>query len=241
MSENVGTDGTTIFQDQPGTTTVAPTTPASSSPPFVLPDEAKDFVGEGKKYATIEDALKSVPHAQKFIDEQKNRLTELEAETLRLKEELSQKKQMEDYLESLKQTQLVGTPPPAVPDLDSLLDQKLSERERNQKAQMNLLAVDSEMKKHYGEKAKDIFATKAQELGISINDLTKLAATSPNAFYKMFELKPNAALGTKTATSINTDGLGSTVQPTPSARVGKVGATTKDLVTAWDNAKPKEN
>ena len=32
-----------------------------------LPTEVLDFVGDGKKYSSVEDALKSVPHAQKHI------------------------------------------------------------------------------------------------------------------------------------------------------------------------------
>jgi hypothetical protein len=35
--------------------------------PFEIPTEAQDLVGEGKKYSSAEEALRSVPHAQNSI------------------------------------------------------------------------------------------------------------------------------------------------------------------------------
>lgn len=241
MSETAGQDGTTIFTNESGAATTTPPTPAPTVPNVVLPDEVKDFVGEGKKYATIEDALKSVPHAQKYIDEQKAKLAELEEESHKLKEELAKKKQMEEYLESLKQTNHSPQPGAALPDLDALLDQKLTEREMNQKIKTNLLLVDAEMKKHYGDKAKEVFALKAAELGVDIPYLTKLASTSPTAFYKMFDIKDGQGSGMKTNGSINTESLTGTQPNTQSARINKIGATTKDMVTAWKAARPKQD
>lgn len=241
MSETAGQDGTTIFTNESGVATSTTTTPAPTVPNVVLPDEVKDFVGEGKKYATIEDALKSVPHAQKYIDEQKAKLAELEEESQKLKEELAKKKQMEEYLESLKQTNTEPSQTVQTPDISSLVEQKITELEHKKKATQNLMEVDAAMKKQYGEKAKEIFATKANELGVSIAYLTNLASTSPNAFYKMFDIKDGQNSGMKTNSSINTESLSGTQSNTQSARINKIGATTKDMVTAWNAARPKQD
>ncbi len=39
----------------------------NQQPVFQIPTEAAELVGDGKKYQSVEDALKSVPHAQKHI------------------------------------------------------------------------------------------------------------------------------------------------------------------------------
>ena len=49
---------------------------------FEIPTEVQELVGEGKKYQSPEDALKSVPHAQQHIQT-------LESELAEIKEELS--------------------------------------------------------------------------------------------------------------------------------------------------------
>ena len=44
------------------------------APQFQIPTEASELVGAGKKYQSVEDALKSVPHAQKHIQTLENEL-----------------------------------------------------------------------------------------------------------------------------------------------------------------------
>jgi hypothetical protein len=237
MSE-AGTDGTTIFSDQSGEVTAPPTTPGTTNTGPIIPDEAKEFVGEGKKYATIEDALKSVPYAQKYIDEQKVILDAKIAEAAELKAELEKKKSMEDYLDNLKKQGDNTTTPP--PDISGLVEQKMAEIESNKVVQANLLAADAAMKAMYGEKAKEAMVSKAAELNVSVAYLTQLAATSPAAFYKMLDIKKSGSMGSKTDASLNTERFNQDNDENTSARiVNKVGATTKDMVTAWRNAKPK--
>ena len=50
--------------------------------PFEIPTEAQALVGEGKKYASAEEALRSVPHAQQHIKT-------LEEEMAQLKRDLA--------------------------------------------------------------------------------------------------------------------------------------------------------
>ena len=76
----------------------------NSAPQFQIPTEAVELVGEGKKYSSVEDALKSVPHAQKHIQT-------LESELATLKEELSKRKTTEELLDEIKS----GIQPQATP------------------------------------------------------------------------------------------------------------------------------
>ena len=57
-----------------------------------IPTELAEFVGEGKKYQTVEDALKSIPHAQSHIQK-------LEEEMKQAREELAKRKAAEELLE----------------------------------------------------------------------------------------------------------------------------------------------
>jgi hypothetical protein len=50
---------------------------------FEIPTEVQSLVGEGKKYQSPEDALKSVPHAQKHIETLESELAEAREELLR--------------------------------------------------------------------------------------------------------------------------------------------------------------
>lgn len=58
----------------------------TSPPPPVVPTELQELVGQGKKYATLDDAIKSVPHAQTHI-------AKLEQEAAQLREELQKERQ----------------------------------------------------------------------------------------------------------------------------------------------------
>ena len=64
-----------------------PKTPEGTPAPtgIKLPDEALDLIGEGKKYGSVEAALKALPHAQKHI-------ATLEAEAQALREQLAKEK-----------------------------------------------------------------------------------------------------------------------------------------------------
>ena len=83
---------TTVFTQTPSVETppviVTPTAP-------VISQELSEFVGTGKKYATLEDALKSVPHAQTHI-------SKIEQELAQAKEELLKRKTTEELLEELR-------------------------------------------------------------------------------------------------------------------------------------------
>jgi len=123
MTEATATQAT---NNEPSTNEVQ--TQDSQKPEFQIPTEAVDFVGDGKKYNSVEDALKSVPHAQKHIQT-------LESELATLKEELTKRKTAEELLDELKSgiQQPENTTQSAGIDQDTitnLLNQTLENREK---------------------------------------------------------------------------------------------------------------
>lgn len=204
-----------------------------------LPTEAVDFIGSGKKYQTVEDALKSVPHAQKHIQT-------LEQELQNLKEELVKRKTTAELLDNFK-SGLPQENTPQVVEFDQdklaeLVDRTLTAKEQQRKAHENVLSVVNKFTEKFGDKSKaeEAYATIAKESGLSLAQLNTLAASSPSAVLKLAGLTSNAPqMASKPTSSINTQYM-ATNQPqqNASARVPK-GASTRDLVNAWKIAGDK--
>ncbi len=206
---------------------------------FEIPTEAQELVGEGKKYASAEDALKSVPHAQKHIQT-------LEAEMAELKEELAKRKTTQELLDELKSetrqpventTQEAGLNEDAIM---SLVNQTLQRNEQTKTAKANADSVAKRFQSKYGSEAETVYNKLAGELGMSTQQLNSLATSSPSVVLRLAGLTDSAPSNVaKSSGSVNTESLAQT-KPTGeiSARVGK-GKSTKDLVNAWRAAGEK--
>lgn len=213
----------------------------NQQPTFQIPTEAAELVGDGKKYQSVEDALKSVPHAQKHIQT-------LESELAAAREELAKRRTTEELLDEIKS----GIQPQVTPagtefDQDKLMqlvDQTLEVKERQRQAKTNASQVAAKFTEKFGNQAETVYKSIAAENGLTEQQLNSLAASSPNAVLKLAGLtEVKITPVSKPSSSVNTQALTQKVDPsTLSARV-KQGATTKDLVNAWKIAgeKVKQN
>jgi hypothetical protein len=209
----------------------------SQQPQFQIPTEAVELVGEGKKYSSVEDALKSVPHAQKHIQT-------LESELVSLKEELAKRKTTAELLDEIKS----GVQPKENPQnvefdqdkLMQLVDQTLEFKEKQKQAKSNASQVASKFTEKFGNQAEIVYKNIALENGLSEQQLNSLATSSPNIVLRLAGLaEVKSTPAGKPTSSVNTQSLTQKVDPsTLSARVKK-GATTKDLVNAWKIAGEK--
>lgn len=232
-------DNPTIFavpQADANNAPVVQAIPASTVPP-----EVAEYVGEGKKYSSVDDALKSVPHAQKFIDK-------LSVELEEAKKELEKRKTAEELLTQIKS----GIPFDPTPQVASvtpesiarIVEQTITQKQQQVEASVNTKKVAEAFLTQYADKAESVYNSLAAESGLSVAMLNQLAATSPTAVLRMAGLtggKGASQSASHSASSINTDAL----KPTDntqnlSARV-KAGASTKDLVNAWKIAGQKVN
>lgn len=220
-----------IFNQE--TPEVPPAIPATTT----TSPEVSDLVGAGKKYATTEAALASIPHAQKHI------LT-LEQENANIKAELEKRKTTEQLLEEIKASTTPQAQTTASSGLDQntvqqLIAQTLEQNESRRKAQVNIQTVTASFKEKYGDKAEEVYIAIAEESGLSVQNLNSLAASSPSAVLKLAGLENKQTNVSKINGTINTQTLSNTNNTTPlSARV-KSGASTKDLVDAWKTAGKK--
>ena len=231
-------DNNNIQQEQVSneSTTQATQQADTSTPKFEIPTEALDFVGEGKKYKSAEDALKSVPHAQEHIKT-------LEEEMALLKEELTRRKTAEELLDEMKSgIQPTEVTPQGVEiDQDRLMQlvtQTIEQKEQQSKAKQNAQTVASKFTEQYGAQAEEAYNKIAQEAGLTVQQLNNLAATSPNVVMKLAGFETKSTPVGKPSSSINTQALNNTAKPELSAKVPK-GASTKDMLAAWRNAGEK--
>ena len=91
-------------------------------------------------------------------------------------------------------------------DLKSLVEQTLSQREKNALIQSNLELVDKELEGSFGTEAKAQIEKKAAELGMSIDRLRDIAAESPNAFFALIG-EPKKVNNPLVTGSVRTEGV----------------------------------
>ena len=206
--------------------------------PFEIPTEAQDLVGEGKKYSSAEEALRSVPHAQEHIKT-------LEAEMAQLKEELTTRKTTQELLDEIKSgvkpaentTQEVGLNQDNVMEL---VNQTLKQNEQKKVAETNASQVANSFNEKYGANAESVYNSLAKDLNLTPQKLNELAATSPNLVLRLADLEPSVQTSVSRPTSsVNTEALAANKPKAEvSAKVPR-GASTKDLVNAWRAAGEK--
>jgi len=143
----------------------------------------KDAEGR-QKYADVSAALGSIPHAQGHI-------SNLEGQVAQLQEELNKRQGMEQVLERIQQQNETSTEQPSVEGLDAaqigeLFNQFSSQREQAQQALDNEIAFSNTLKEQYGDKAQEVVANKANELGISVGFLQGVVQKSPKAALAYF-------------------------------------------------------
>lgn len=215
-----------------------PKTPEATPAPtgVTLPDEARDLIGEGKKYGSVEAALKALPHAQKHI-------ATLEAEAQALREQLAKEKALAESMTALngQRPATPATPTFAEADIDSVIDRKLKQTAEKQLAEANVAEFKAAMAAKFGDKASEVWATKAKEIGVSTDFLTQLVSKSAVAGKELFGLKETARPTPPTSGGVVNTGVLNSTQPATTPKPVMGGVKTADLVNAWRTAKEQVN
>lgn len=176
------------------------------NPSLAIPDELKELVGEGKKYADINAALASILPAQKHIEtiQEENRVLREKAEKALTIEEVLQ------TLESNKQ----GNNEDNVVDPDDIAKkviETLTNKTEAEKRRDNIQKANDELVLKYGslEKAAEALKIKSVETEISVPRLMEIAAENPNAFLKFFNAAQSnqSSSGAPSSGSINTSSM----------------------------------
>jgi hypothetical protein len=198
---------------------------AVKEPPVItLPDEAKELVGEGKKYKTIEEALKGLVHGQAHI-------ARLEEENAKFRETETNAKTVEEMVVELRKL-YEKLPPQAAEqstDIQQTVLDVLNKVEDQKTKKNNLSTVHKEMTKIFGDKADEVVRKKAEELGYPLSELKREAMVSPKAFLERFQIKSSDTDVHRSSSSVSTEALGA-------AKIG-----VKEGTKAWYDQLRKQN
>lgn len=90
--------------------------------------------------------------------------------------------------------------------LKSLVEQTLTQRDKDNSVKQNLSVVDEELQKAYGTEAPVVVQAKAKELGLTVQRLQEIAAESPTAFFNLIG-EPQKAFQPMVQGTIRTEGV----------------------------------
>lgn len=212
--------------------------PSQVNEPFAdLLGSIKNEQGQ-PKYNNPVDALNALKHSQEFIPQLKQENASLRSEIEQLRVQVEKLKAVEGVVERLTSQQNNGATPPQVLDenaIASYVERTLSKREIEAVQKANVTSVVQTLQSQFGQEAEKAFYGKAQELGMSVQQMNSLAATSPQAVLQLFgvqkrdEKKVNVPSAVPSGT--NTAGF----QPKQDTYVGRnqksvtVGATSREV------------
>lgn len=147
-----------------------------------------DLVGDGKKFKDVDALAKGKIEADAHI-------ARLEAEQAGLRAELDKRMKAEEQLETLKNElkqrqggseQPKGNTTPALTasDIDAIVEQKITSRERNRTATQNIEEANQTAIRHFGspEAAANAVKAAAAKRKVSVQRLKEIAAESPSFF-----------------------------------------------------------
>lgn len=186
-----------------------------------------------QKYADVPTALNSIPHAQ-------GRIAEQAEEIRKLQEELAKRQGAEEILKQLKSQQAPVEQPSNVgideTTIAQMLDKRLTQRETEAKQNANASQVLNHLKTTFGDKAESQFNAKAQQLGLSVQQLSDLARQAPQAALAFFNA-PAPSPANPTMGSVNTNVLQTKPQQPDNATIFNGG--TSPSIQSWRAAAAK--
>lgn len=229
-------DQDSLFKDTPNTANVEGKTDA----PNDLLGSIKNEHGE-QKYKSVEDALVALKNAQEFIPTLQTEKRELEKRYTELEGKVSKIDALEQALLELsnkKQEANDQKPNDSRPEsiTKQMLEEYLRDRETAAERGKNLQSVVSAVKQTYGDQSEAVFYQKAEELGMSKEEMNSLAAKNPKLVLKILDISGEGANRqpqrfSPSGSEINTAGLKGK-QPPVIKRPEKsimLGATTSDI------------
>lgn len=195
-----------------------------------LLEEITNEQGE-PKYSNVEDAIKALKNSQEHI-------STLEMENHQLREGMQKAKTVDDILGQLDSTRNQSDDNQtsfSMEDIASYIEQTLEQREARLAAQGNLSSVKDRLVSTYGEKADEVYANKAQELGLSTDMLDHLAAISPQAVTAYFDNKSssNTTTSKNLSGTVNTEAFQKHNESPQAPKSIMYGASTEDMISAW--------
>ena len=195
----------TIFEQQ-NTQPVTTATPTNQNPPV---DSSADLLklivnekGE-QKYKTIQDAIIGLQHANSHIQTLLNEKRQVEQDVASLRTAAEKVAELERVVSELTKAPPQATPAAIDPiQIQELVSQAISETKTKEEQKQNTSVVVNAAKQTFGEKAEELFYSRAQDVGLSREQINSLAASSPQAALKILGLASQSGSPTPTQKTV---------------------------------------
>jgi hypothetical protein len=160
-------------------------------------DQTKDWlselVGENKKFRSVNDLAKGKAEADRYVEMIIKQKDELASDYLKLKADYDARAKLEELLDQrTRQSQEEYTPssnqPPKEVDFDSLIEKKISERERLRQREENVKQTKQMLKEKLGSNYSSKLQEKLNELDLTEEEAFAMAQRSPKAFVRTLGL-----------------------------------------------------
>jgi len=159
----------------------------------------------------LDEVIKAKVESDLFIKTQNARLDDLRNDYLKLREEATAKASLEELIS--RQEKLLANPDNNVitpqtdnqpstlkaEDIETLLEQKLTQREKTNKQTENFNFVKAKLKELYGDKASEVLKQRMDTLGLDQIFTDDLARTHPQVFLRTFGADESARQSMDTA------------------------------------------
>lgn len=187
------------------------------------------------KYKSVRDALVGLQHSQEFIKTLRTEKSQVEQQLNEVKPVADKVTELERIvLELTKPSTPVATSTSGMSEeaIAQLVETTLTKRQQDDVAKQNLTSVIGSVRAEFGDKAEEVFYSKAQEIGLSRADINALAARTPQAALKLIGVQAKNPTVKPTVSSTNT----SSFEPAQNTFIGRnskrleVGATASELM-----------
>ncbi|QHJ80876.1 MAG: hypothetical protein [Bacteriophage sp.] len=191
------------------------------------------------KYDSLEKAIGALEASQVFIPQLKDENERLKQELEAYKADLAKRDTVEDVISRFTTSRQSQEPPHTsdVPKgldeaaVQEMLQRTLTEREKAAVASQNVSAVRNALVSKFGDKAQEVVAAKASELGLTMDALSSLSASSPQAVLSWFQASTPTSSGAPVRSSVNLpDAKPKEGITPPSKSLVRGGASSKDLM-----------
>lgn len=146
-----------------------------------------------QKYKTVEEALKGAGHANTHI-------AKLEQELTALRDAHDKQPKLDDVISAIQSQQVkpiedVKTDNVSLTEIQALVNQTLEQNSVKQVRELNVAEVTGRFKELYGDKASETLYGKANDLGMSQEEINSLIATNPTAVFRMLRVEETKPTG----------------------------------------------
>jgi hypothetical protein len=220
--------------------TTQPSTPPQQQDLFA--DKLREITKEdgSPKYRDVETALSALKESQSFIEKLKEENREREERLSKLEQELNSRQSVDEAVERLlgSAQQKPKDDQPMSSGLDAktveeMIQRTLTTREKEQLYKNNLVSVETQVAEWYGDKAKEVIATRAKELDMTPKKLGELASENPKLALRLLkDAEVDAPKATKSSQTPPRSVPQDQYQP-PEKSLVKGGMTNKELVEQW--------